>query len=360
MSRASANSTTGRDDSASSTSLPIITQVDPDSPAEQSGLKAGDIVLEINGKSTHGQPNSVIANLIRSAGRTIDFTVSRLKSPLQIAQDDLLREKAKQITETVVESALAKLPAEQTPVLPQRRLSRKESASLHSNKSNSPQLAHTEVRMSSSKFQDSSSPALSANRVRNQSEPISEQIQLQKMSESVRSSSSINSNNNQVQIQSSSPISRRSSSSFTLPRDAPIPRLCRVRAYEDQLGFTVAGSRASRGVFKVNDVAVNSPAAHSGLQNDDFIIEISGLNVENMDYADVVNYIKQKKQEDDLQLLVVDRATLQWYKAKKIPISSQIVPRMQYIETLLKEELDRELNESNLDQNDQCRILILD
>jgi len=59
----------------------------------------------------------------------------------------------------------------------------------------------------------------------------------------------------------------------------------------------------------------------------------------------VVDYIKERKQEDDLQLLVADRATLQWYKAKKIPISSQIVPKMQYIETLLKEELLADLNE---------------
>lgn len=53
-----------------------------------------------------------------------------------------------------------------------------------------------------------------------------------------------------AQVQSS-PVSRRSSSSYTLPNDAPIPRLCRVRAYEQQLGFTIAGSKANKGVFKV-------------------------------------------------------------------------------------------------------------
>lgn len=54
-----------------------------------------------------------------------------------------------------------------------------------------------------------------------------------------------------INQQQSSPISRRSSSSYTLPPDAPIPRLCRVRAYEQQLGFTIAGSKANKGVFKV-------------------------------------------------------------------------------------------------------------
>lgn len=134
-------------------------------------------------------------------------------------------------------------------------------------------------------------------------------------------------------------MDKRSKSQTIVPRDAPVPRLCRVRAYEEQLGFTVSNSKTVRGQFKVNDITPNSPAAHSGLLNDDFIIEISGRAVELMDYNEVVNYIRQKKSDDDLQLLVADKATLNWYKSKKIQISSQIFPKMQYIETLLIDEL---------------------
>lgn len=101
----------------------------------------------------------------------------------------------------------------------------------------------------------------------------------------------------------------------------------------------------------------NSPAAHAGLQNDDYIIEISGVNVENMQYSDVVDFIKQKKQEDDLQLLVADRQTLLWYKAKKLPIASQVVPKMQYIETLLKDELDRDAaQDADRSTSENCKI----
>lgn len=157
-----------------------------------------------------------------------------------------------------------------------------------------------------------------------------------------------------AQVQSS-PISRRSSSSYTLPSDAPIPRLCRVRAYEQQLGFTIAGSKANKGVFKISDVSPNSPADHSGLKNEDYIIEISGQNVQSMQYAEVVELIKARKQEDDLQLLVADRQTLDWYKAKKLPIASQVVPKMQYIETLLNEELDRDVEEVNRSLSDNCK-----
>jgi hypothetical protein len=40
---------------------------------------------------------------------------------------------------------------------------------------------------------------------------------------------------------------------MAISRDAPVPRLCRVRAYEEQLGFTVSGSKTTKGVFKVRD-----------------------------------------------------------------------------------------------------------
>jgi len=169
-------------------------------------------------------------------------------------------------------------------------------------------------------------------RVRNQSEPAREAVV-----EALQIAAAAD-----VIISPTSTVaSRRSASSYTLPRDAPIPRLCRVRTYESALGFTVAGSKSNRGIFKVNEVTPNSPAAHSGLLNDDFILEISGVSVEALSYAEVVALIKARKQTDDLQLLVADRNTLQWYKSKKIPISSSVVPKMQYIETLLNEELQQ-------------------
>lgn len=329
--------------------LPVITKVDPNSAAEEAGLRAGDSVLEINGKRTNGLNNSEIANLIKSAGNPIQFTVSRKRTA-----DELIRADAARITQQTIKDAQLRVNeydtrelVDATPIAPSsQRLSRRDqgSPSLNSQRS-SPRVVHEEIRMSSSKLHDSSfsqqpqpqpSQASPSPRLRNQSEPAPAGV-IQQLQTSTDLNKSVTSDTFQ-----SSPISRRSSSSYTLPPDAPIPRLCRVRAYENQLGFTIAGSRSNRGVFKISDITPNSPAAHSGLQNDDYIIEISGMNVESKDYSQVVDYIKAKKEEDDLQLLVADRATLLWYKSKRIPISSQIVPKMQYIETLLKDEIDRE------------------
>ena len=366
MSKASVNSRKGGDD----VSLPIITNVDPNSPSEDAGLRAGDLVLEINGQPTNGKENSTIANLIRSAGPTIVFLVSREKvhSP-----EEQLKLNAKKIAQDAMAVAQTRAPDylyhredessvainQATP--PSRRLSRKDSAELVANKSPSPQatpqaspqFTHVEMKMSSSKLQqdqDRPSP---------KSPPASPQLTPRNLSEPPSTSDhKMTASATNIGATASSPMSKRSQSSFTLPRDAPIPRLCRVRAYENQLGFTVAGSKANRGIFKVNDVSPNSPAAHSGLQNDDFIVEISGVNVESMTYNEVVTLIKAKKQEDDLQLLVADRATIQWYKSQKIPISSQVVPKMQYIETLLKEELQPETvsSEENSFNPNECKL----
>ena len=416
--------------------LPIITFVEQGSLAEASGLRAGDLVLEINGKSTIGQSNQTIASWIKSTGNTIEFLVSREKANKQQAQQ--AQQQQQQQQPATREPSVAPVPPSPTPSARQRsrkstgvenlmqitseaiqqqaaavepyvsepasksrsetvssqgHVSRKDSVASQSQQApvvrsapGTPKIVHEEIKMSSSKLQQlADSPKLSMKSYEivesakpDYPFPASEQQQLQQQQQPAVQSVSMSSSKqvtpapspklvrerNQSEpapqeqpIKSSSPspvnvnatvspVSKRSASTYTLPRDAPIPRLCRVRAYEDQLGFTVAGSKASRGVFKVNEVTPNSPAAHSGLHNDDYIIEISGLNVEDMSYADVVALIKMKKLEDDLQLLVADRSTLQWYKAKKMPISSQLVPRMQYIETLLNEELQPELYSS--------------
>jgi len=305
--------------------LPFITSIEPGSPAENAGLRPGDLVVEINGKRANGLTNKKeIAKLIQSSGNQVEFLVSR-ERPNNNNNNNIIDEEAKRIALKVIEAAHQQQQQEESQ---QRgspgRLSRKDIAD--TSIKGSPQITHTEIKMSSTKLQQAESPSLK----RNQSEPPAS-----------NETSNDNQSNKNITV---TPISRRSSSSYTLPNNAPIPRLCRVRAYEQSLGFIVSGNKSAPGVFKVNDVIANSPADHSGLQNDDFIIEVSGVNVQHMSYKEVVEFIKQKKQEDDLQILVADRQTIEWYKSRGIPISSQIVPKMQYIETLFKEELQPDLH----------------
>jgi membrane-associated protease RseP (regulator of RpoE activity) len=371
--------------------LPCITSVEPDSPADQAGLRPGDLVLEINGVRTNGKSNKEISELIRSAN-VIEFTLSRdrssaaapSKSTTEQIRDTIRQIAADTINEKRVQEIFGGQSEQQlepagTPQPPQRRPSRKDSFNNNVNTNNQPDgsgspssihKVYEEARMSSSRhFQNqqlqSGSAQSSPRSQRNKSEPAPPQRdQLDQNNQQTPSQ--------QQQQQKSSPISRRSSSLYSLPADAPIVRLCKIRAYEEQLGFTVSGSKSNPGVFKVNDVQVNSPAANGGLRDQDYIIEISGQNIQSMNYNEVISLIKQKKHEDDLQLLVAEPKTVEWYRTKRIPISSSLVPKMQYIEALLKHDLD-ELNSQqnghsvatnqtnsadlNNNLNNQCKFL---
>ena len=58
----------------------VIGYVEPGSPGEKAGLKAGDKILEVDGKRVtrfSGMNDSVIWTVVRSEGDTIPFKVDR-------------------------------------------------------------------------------------------------------------------------------------------------------------------------------------------------------------------------------------------------------------------------------------------
>lgn len=312
--------------------VPIITNVEPNSPGEYAGLLKNDLILEINGVSTYKQSSETIANMIRSSGEQVQLVISRDKTKINEQQQqqqatlELARESLAAATMGVIISqnnrvrdtgvfdvSITQIPQEQqqqqqneqeSPSTGIRRTSR---ASLTEKRSRSasPQVIKTAMTMSSSKVYPSSPGETTGVRTRNLSEPPS-----------------------------------------PIPRDAPVPRLCRVRTYEPSLGFVVAGSKTRSGIYKITEITPNSPAYNSGLRNNDYIIEVSGVTVDKLNYDQVINLIKLKKDEDDLQLLVADRDTLEYYRMRDASISSQIVPKLTYIETLLQDELQFNLTDS--------------
>ena len=58
---------------------PIITSVEAGSPTDLAGLKANDLVVEINSKATSGESSKKVADWIKGSGNTIEFIVSREK-----------------------------------------------------------------------------------------------------------------------------------------------------------------------------------------------------------------------------------------------------------------------------------------
>ena len=95
-------------------------------------------------------------------------------------------------------------------------------------------------------------------------------------------------------------------------------RLCRINSSERHLGFFLQGSTSNIGVFRIADVANDSPAYRSGLLNGEYLIEVCGVNVQSMDYTKVIELIKIGKQNGNLSLLVADKVTWDSYKIGNI------------------------------------------
>jgi predicted metalloprotease with PDZ domain len=86
-----------------------------------------------------------------------------------------------------------------------------------------------------------------------------------------------------------------------------IPRtytLKRTDSY-DGLGIAISASTQSRSNHFIREVEQGSPGHRVGLRKNDRIISVNGVNVENVDFSNVLILIKQGLDNDNLQLSVI-------------------------------------------------------
>ncbi|XP_072342546.1 Na(+)/H(+) exchange regulatory cofactor NHE-RF3-like isoform X3 [Scyliorhinus torazame] len=99
------------------------------------------------------------------------------------------------------------------------------------------------------------------------------------------------------------------------------PRLCFVEKGPNGFGFELRSSEGAKAPFTLS-IQPEGPAERSGVQSDDRLIEINGVNVENYTYLQVKREIKETG--DSVTLLVTDQKTDVYYRDKGI----RIVPAM--------------------------------
>ena len=91
---------------------------------------------------------------------------------------------------------------------------------------------------------------------------------------------------------------------------SPLPgRLCHIESRKvegENLGFTIYGSRNRPGELKILDVKKRSPAEFGGLCHDEYLAEVCGQSVHEMTYPEVIDLIRAKKVEGQLELRVID------------------------------------------------------
>jgi len=120
----------------------------------------------------------------------------------------------------------------------------------------------------------------------------------------------------------------------TEPTDtaAPRARLCVLHSGHDGsvYGFTLrnddSGSDGGRPGQFVDSVDLDSPAAAAGLRSGDRIVEVNGVNVDQLSRDEVMERINcdDGDAKDAVRLLVLDRDADDYFRAKDITVTSDM------------------------------------
>ncbi|KAM9243521.1 Na(+)/H(+) exchange regulatory cofactor NHE-RF3 isoform 1-T1 [Dugong dugon] len=99
------------------------------------------------------------------------------------------------------------------------------------------------------------------------------------------------------------------------------PKLCRLVKGENGYGFHLNAIQDLPGSF-AKEVQKDSPADLAGLEDEDIIIEVNGVNVQDEPYENVVDRIQSSGK--NVILLVCGKKAYDYFQAKKIPIVSSM------------------------------------
>lgn len=82
---------------------------------------------------------------------------------------------------------------------------------------------------------------------------------------------------------------------------------CTLRRSDDYdgLGILIATDAQTRSLHFIREVEIGSPGHRAGLRKNDRIISVNNVNVENMDFSDVLILIKEGIENNNLQISVI-------------------------------------------------------
>ncbi|XP_044143375.1 Na(+)/H(+) exchange regulatory cofactor NHE-RF3 [Bufo gargarizans] len=99
------------------------------------------------------------------------------------------------------------------------------------------------------------------------------------------------------------------------------PRLCKLTKGSSGFGFNLNAIKDVPGQF-IKQVNKGGPADVAGIKEDDFLVEVNGVNVEKEGYENVV--MKIKEAGGSITVLVVSQEGYEHFKAQKIQITSSM------------------------------------
>ncbi|NXX42630.1 NHRF3 protein, partial [Tricholaema leucomelas] len=99
------------------------------------------------------------------------------------------------------------------------------------------------------------------------------------------------------------------------------PRICKMVKGPSGFGFSLNMIKNKPGLF-INEVQTQGPADTAGVENDDFLVEVNGVNVINESYDKVVARIQGSG--DRLTLLVCSKDAYTYFQSQNIPITASM------------------------------------
>ncbi|XP_062820364.1 Na(+)/H(+) exchange regulatory cofactor NHE-RF2 isoform X1 [Anolis carolinensis] len=211
----------------------FIRQVEPGSPAEAAGLRAGDRLVQVNGHNVEKETHHQVVQRIKAVETETCLLVVDKET------DEFLRSQQLTCTEEMARTGLAvggQSPGLQPP----------------GGHSNAPDWTP-------------------------QADPGGRHLKRHKLS-------------------SSSENSRKVRDLNGAAKEALCPRLCLLRKGPNGYGFNLHSEKSKPGQF-IRSVDPDSPAFKAGLRPQDKLVEVNGINVEGLKHAEVVSHIKSKESE---------------------------------------------------------------
>ncbi|NXG46331.1 NHRF3 protein, partial [Psilopogon haemacephalus] len=99
------------------------------------------------------------------------------------------------------------------------------------------------------------------------------------------------------------------------------PRICKMVKGPSGFGFSLNMTKNKPGLF-INEVQNQGAADKAGVENDDFLVEVNGVNVINESYDKVVARIQGSG--DRLTLLVCSKDAYMYFQSQNIPITASM------------------------------------
>ncbi|UJR14959.1 hypothetical protein I4U23_001938 [Adineta vaga] len=130
--------------------------------------------------------------------------------------------------------------------------------------------------------------------------------------------------------------------------DEPYPpmRQCFIRPWPNyrELGFSIVQTpNGTGGGYEIQQLRLDSPAAHTKIRNGDHLIQVNNINVETTDHQHVLQLINESYRRDgEVCVLVIDDYGYQWYKrnhfridplSQRAVVSRHVTPEHQAVYT---------------------------